>query len=202
MVPMVATMDGTRPIVTSAPLMQPASNPVPSPTPAMPGGAHAVRRRQPHGHGRERDDGGHRNVDLAGDDQQRQRQRDDRPLGEIERGVRQRVDARGNTARCAENTMNSSTSTSGQHRFPAQAGSRGFMRAASRMVRLYSRCRALSSTATRITTPLMNICQKAEMPDERQAAADDADEQAARAPRPPPSRCRRRSPRRRSGRRR
>ena len=90
---MVATMDGTRPSVTSAPLMQPASKPGAEAHAGDSGGAHALRRRQTHGHGRERNDGGHRNVDLAGDDQQRQRQRDDRPLGEVEGRVRERVDA-------------------------------------------------------------------------------------------------------------
>src|SRR4051812_9129832 len=36
MVPMVATMDGTRPMVTSAPLMQPADNPVANPIQTRP----------------------------------------------------------------------------------------------------------------------------------------------------------------------
>jgi hypothetical protein len=37
MVPMVATMDGTRPMVTSAPFKQPAARPVPIPMQARPG---------------------------------------------------------------------------------------------------------------------------------------------------------------------
>ena len=50
-----------------------------------------------------------------------------------------------------------------QHGLPAHETGRLHARA-SRMVRLNCRCRALRSTATRITAPLMNICQNAEIP--------------------------------------
>ncbi len=93
MVPMVTTIEGSLRPVTSQPLKAPQAMPTRTPMATRPGGIHARPARPPGPHQRrsQRDDRCNREVDLAGDDEQRHGEGDQRLLGEIERRVGERV---------------------------------------------------------------------------------------------------------------
>ena len=87
---MVTTIDGSFSQVTSAPLKAPQASPVAMPIDDQQRRAGAGLHRHAHDGRRQRHDRRHRQVDLAGDDQQRHCKRDQRLLGEVEGEVRER----------------------------------------------------------------------------------------------------------------
>ena len=84
---MVTTIEGMRKRVTMKPLKAPAARPTDRPMHDEHGVRRAGGRRGAHGGRGDGDDRGHRQVDLAGDDEERHGEGDDRLLGEIEGGV-------------------------------------------------------------------------------------------------------------------
>ena len=134
-----------------------------------------LRRRQPHRQKPARDDGGHRDVDFARDDQQCE-QRDNRALGEVE-VASESVSTFRKYGDRIEKTMNAAISTAASmvsHRMRLAA----FVRA-SRMVRLNCRCRALRSTATEDHRAIDEHLPEHRDSDQGQTAANDSDEQAS-----------------------
>ena len=110
-VPMVTTMEGRPKPATSKPLKAPQASPTPSPMATSAGVPTPACSASAHGGRGKRDDRGDREVDLAGDDQQRHGKRDHRLFGEIEGGVRQVPGVRGNRARRSELAMKIATAT-------------------------------------------------------------------------------------------
>ena len=203
MVPMVATMDGTRPIVTSAPLMQSGEQP----------GAESDRQRMPAVPtpcAAASPIATEASAMIAATEMSispammssASGKCDQRALGEVEGRIRRACRRSGSTARPTRTARTrapapaaSIVSQRTQHAWTVMA------RRLEHGARVQPLARATSSTATRITDAVdERSARTAEIPDQRQTAADDADEQAAEHDTQRGARFRRRSRRRRSGR--